>query len=63
MSRQYLTDFELIVLLAVLRLGDDAYGVAIAKEIVELHGGIIRADSVGDRITFTLRLPVAPEMS
>lgn len=33
MSRQYLTDFELIVLLAVLRLGDDAYGVAIAKEI------------------------------
>lgn len=33
MSRQYLTDFELIVLLAVLRLGDDAYGVTIAKEI------------------------------
>jgi PadR family transcriptional regulator, regulatory protein PadR len=29
----YLRDFELIVLLAVLRLGDDAYGVSIAREL------------------------------
>ena len=35
MGRQYLTDFELMVLLAVLRLGDNAYGVPIAKEIEE----------------------------
>lgn len=33
MNRRYLTDFELIVLLAVLRLGDDAYGVSIAREL------------------------------
>jgi PadR family transcriptional regulator PadR len=29
----YLRDFELVVLLVVLRLGDDAYGVPIAREI------------------------------
>lgn len=33
MARQHLTDFELIILLAILRIGDDAYGVPIAKEI------------------------------
>jgi len=29
----YLSEFELIVMLAVLRLGDNAYGVPIAREI------------------------------
>ncbi len=33
MSRQHLTDFELMILLAILRIGDDAYGVPIAREI------------------------------
>jgi len=33
MARDYLTDFELMLLLAVLRQGDDAYGVPIAREI------------------------------
>ena len=33
MRRQYLTDFELMILLAVLRVGNDAYGVPIAHEI------------------------------
>ena len=33
MRRDYLTDFELMVLLSVLRGGDDAYGVRIAQEI------------------------------
>lgn len=33
MDRRYLTDFELIVLLAVLRLGNDAYGVTIGREL------------------------------
>lgn len=34
MSRQpYLGEFELMVLLALIRLGDDAYGVPIAREI------------------------------
>ena len=36
MSRDYLTDFELMVLLSVLRLGDDAYGVRVAREIEAL---------------------------
>jgi PadR family transcriptional regulator PadR len=33
-----LTDFELMILLATLRVGDDAYGVQIAREI-EATGG------------------------
>ena len=34
MTRQaYLGEFELMVLLAAIRLGDDAYGVPIAREI------------------------------
>src|SRR5262245_21781733 len=35
MSRRYLTDFELTILLAILRLDDEAYGVPIAREIEE----------------------------
>jgi PadR family transcriptional regulator, regulatory protein PadR len=38
MTRQHLTDFELMILLAVLRIGEDAYGVPIAAEI-EATGG------------------------
>jgi DNA-binding PadR family transcriptional regulator len=38
MPRQLLTDFELMILLATLRLGDEAYGVEIAREI-ERTGG------------------------
>ena len=38
MPRQLLTDFELMILLAILRIGDDAYGVPIAREI-ESTGG------------------------
>lgn len=33
MPRDYLTDFELMLLLAILRVGDEAYGVPIAREI------------------------------
>jgi len=33
-QRKYLGDLELMVLLAVLRLGDDAYGVPISKELL-----------------------------
>jgi len=33
MPRHLLTDFELMILLAVLRLGDEAYGVRIARDI------------------------------
>ncbi len=38
MARDLLTDFELMILLATLRLGDAAYGVPIASEI-ESTGG------------------------
>lgn len=33
MPRALLTDFELMLLLAILRVGDEAYGVEIAREI------------------------------
>ena len=33
MPRDYLTDFELMLLLAVLRVGEEAYGVPIGREI------------------------------
>jgi PadR family transcriptional regulator, regulatory protein PadR len=33
MQRHLLTDFELMILLAILRIGEDAYGVRIADEI------------------------------
>jgi PadR family transcriptional regulator PadR len=38
MPRSLLTDFELMILLAVLRLGDDAYGAAITREIETIGG-------------------------
>jgi DNA-binding PadR family transcriptional regulator len=33
MPRHLLTDFELMILLAILRVGEEAYGVQIAREI------------------------------
>src|SRR5262249_5415988 len=38
MPRDLLTDFELMILLAVLRAGDEAYGVVIAREIETTAG-------------------------
>jgi DNA-binding PadR family transcriptional regulator len=38
MSRRHLTDFELMILLAILRIGKDAYGVPIAAEIEQTGG-------------------------
>ena len=51
MARQFLTDFELMILLAILRIGDDAYGVPIAREIdafdrLEENG--LESSSMGD---------------
>jgi DNA-binding PadR family transcriptional regulator len=33
MARDLLTDFEMMILLAILRIGEGAYGVPIAREI------------------------------
>jgi DNA-binding PadR family transcriptional regulator len=38
MPRELLTDFELMILLAALRVGDEAYGVPIAREIEQTAG-------------------------
>ena len=38
MARHLLTDFELMILLAILRIGDEAYGVQIAREIETVSG-------------------------
>jgi PadR family transcriptional regulator, regulatory protein PadR len=38
MGREYLGEFEQIVMLAVLRLGDEAYGVPIRGEIEQRTG-------------------------
>ena len=41
------------------RTGGAGLGLAIAKEIVELHGGTIRAESADDTVTFTVTLPAS----
>ena len=38
MPRSLLTDFELMILLAILRVGEEAYGVQIAQEIEAIAG-------------------------
>lgn len=42
----YLSDFELIAMLALLRLGDNAYGVPIAREIEEQTKREVKLGSV-----------------
>jgi PadR family transcriptional regulator, regulatory protein PadR len=41
MPRALLTDFELMILLATLRAGDDTYGVKIAREIERTGGRVV----------------------
>lgn len=45
-KRSYLGEMELMVLLAVVRLGDDAYGVPISKELLVLAGREIALGSI-----------------
>jgi DNA-binding PadR family transcriptional regulator len=46
MPRQFLTDFELMILLAILRVGTDAYGVPIAREIERTGGRSVLVGAV-----------------
>ena len=43
---EYLGNFELMLLLALLRLGEDAYGVTIAQELEEQTGREVVVASV-----------------
>lgn len=52
-TRDYLGEFEQIVLLALLRLGENAYGMAIRREIEERAN---RATSLGAVYTTLERL-------
>src|SRR5215813_10633877 len=45
-----LSNFELIVMLAIMRIGDDAYGVSIANEIEETTGSEVLIGSVYDAL-------------
>ena len=44
--RSYVGDFELMVLLALMRLGEDAYGVPISREIEQQCGREVALGSV-----------------
>jgi DNA-binding PadR family transcriptional regulator len=46
MSREFLGGFELLVLLALVRLGDEAYGVPISEAIEESSGKDVAIGSV-----------------
>jgi PadR family transcriptional regulator PadR len=46
MSKDHLGNLELVVLLALIRLGDGAYGVPISKEIEERSGRDVALGSV-----------------
>jgi PadR family transcriptional regulator, regulatory protein PadR len=43
---EYLGNFDLLLLLALMRLGDDAYGVTIAQELEEQTGREVVVASV-----------------
>jgi DNA-binding PadR family transcriptional regulator len=45
-KRTYLGEFELMILLALIRLGDDAYGVPISKELLQTTGRDVSLGSV-----------------
>ena len=45
-ERAYLGELELMVLLALVRLGDEAYGVPISKELHDLAGREVALGSV-----------------
>lgn len=45
-KRSYLGEFELMILLALIRVGDDAYGVPISKKLLNTTGREVALGSV-----------------
>jgi PadR family transcriptional regulator PadR len=45
-KRSYLGEFELMILLSLIRIGDDAYGVPISKELRNSTGREVALGSV-----------------
>jgi len=45
-----LSNFELMVMLAIIRIGDDSYGVSISSEIEEATGNDVLLGSVYDAL-------------
>jgi PadR family transcriptional regulator, regulatory protein PadR len=45
-EHSYLGEFELILLLTILRLGEDAYGVPLTRELSLLRGKDVSVGSV-----------------
>jgi PadR family transcriptional regulator PadR len=46
MTRRLLTDFEIMILLAIIRIGDAAYGVPIAREIETTTGRAVQLPAI-----------------
>src|SRR5688572_5602114 len=46
MSQKLLTDVELMILLAILRVGDEAYGARIAREIEHTAGRMMLISAI-----------------
>jgi DNA-binding PadR family transcriptional regulator len=46
MAREFLGGFELMVLLALIKLGEDAYGVSVAQEIEASSGRTVAIGSL-----------------
>jgi DNA-binding PadR family transcriptional regulator len=45
-ERSYLGEFELMIILAVIHLGEEAYGVPISRELERLRGKDVSVGSV-----------------
>ena len=45
-DRGWLGEFELMILLTIVRLGDEAYGVPLARELSAIRGGDVALGSV-----------------
>ena len=50
MAAPTLSNFELMVMLAIIRIGDEAYGVSISNEIEETTGSEVLLGSVYDAL-------------